>query len=625
MMEALVTAVAATFPLQDSMRHLKRLTMLDRFQASRGIQDAAEFVAETLARSGVDVRIHSFPCPSRWWTYDGPVAWTPRCAALRLVTGTSIDIVRYPDDAMCLATHSAATVRQAMRVPLRLFERARPDILRDAVVLIDTHQTDLAEGIAAAERAGALGVIADALGGRVPGARGRIELRPDTRLFGFSVTHEDAARLMRAIDEGAEVEASVSIDRDAIMPLVEAQIPGEHPDSEILIQAHLCHNRPGANDNASGVAAALGLAPTLAMLARQRPLRRGIRFLFGPEFVGTAAYAHDLLIAGARPRPVAAINLDMVGEDQHLCGGPLTLEMPPLHLPSPLDALAEHCLSLLPCEARTYSGALPARTWSAVTSPFVGASDHGILADPAVAVPAMMIGHWPDRFNHTSADTLDKVDPHEQRRAAIIAGACAMALACADIDSHRELAPLVTRHALRRLVAAASLPPAAEMARVFRPAAAARRSDYLDVLADLGQRELASLAAITGVHDPRVGHAVVAQRALLRELDKMTTPLPAPSVSQGPTVTRAWPGPFNVRGCLARATGPAADRIRARLRADKGAYATILALAHAIDNCSPRADIVRRAAYSSMLDIEFGFADDVFNALLAIGWASEGE
>ena len=623
MIEPLVGAVAAAFPLRDSMRHLERLTTLDRFQASHGILKAAEFVAETLARCGIYVHIHRYPCPSRWWTYQGPVAWTPQRAVLRLEADTWLDIVRYPEDAMCLATYSAATMRESVRAPLRLFDGSQPETLRGAVAIIDTRQTNLSEGIAVAETAGALGIVADALGGRLPDARGRIELLPDTRLFGFSVTQENAVYLLQAASRGAAVEASVSIDREAIMPLVEAYIPGKDPASEVLIQAHLCHNRPGANDNGSGVAAALGLATALAMLAQQRLPRRGIRFLFGPEFVGTAAYAHDLLVTGKRPRPIAAINLDMVGEDQHLCGGPLTLEMPPLHLPSPLGALAQHSLSLLPSDSRTFSGALPACTWATVTSPFVGASDHGVLADLAVSVPALMIGHWPDRFNHTSADTLDKVDPQELRRAAIIAGACAMTLAHADAYSHRELVPIVRRHALRRLVAAAGMPASAETASAFGPSAAAHRSEYLDVLADLGRRELASLGAITGVHDPRDELAVAAQRALLREFDGEMR-LPGPRASQGPIVTRAWPGPFNVRGCLALARGACSDRLRTRLGADKRAYATILALAHAIDNCSSRADVVRRAGYSSMLDIEFAFAEDVFDTLVAIGWAREG-
>jgi len=44
------------------------------------------------------------------------------------------------------------------------------------------------------------------------------------------------------------------------------------------------------------------------------------------------------------------------------------------------------------------------------TTPFSGGSDHYILSDPTVGVPAPMLIQWPDKFYHTSEDTLDKVD-----------------------------------------------------------------------------------------------------------------------------------------------------------------------------------------------------------------------
>jgi Zn-dependent M28 family amino/carboxypeptidase len=47
------------------------------------------------------------------------------------------------------------------------------------------------------------------------------------------------------------------------IPLVTARLAGES-EREILVVSHLCHPRPGANDNASGAAAALEAARTLA-------------------------------------------------------------------------------------------------------------------------------------------------------------------------------------------------------------------------------------------------------------------------------------------------------------------------------------------------------------------------
>ncbi len=405
-------------------------------------------------------------------------------------------------------------------------------------------------------------------------------------------------------------------------------ISGTDLEDEILIQAHLCHSRPGANDNGSGVAAVLGLAATLASLPELTafgPRRRGIRFLFGPEFVGTAAYVHDFIRPGRRPRPIAAINLDMVGENQALCGGPLIVELPPEHLPSPAGALAEHCMSLLPDTGRSYSGAVRSRDWTAMTTPFVGASDHGVYADRSVAIPSVLIGHWPDRFNHTSYDTLDKVDPAELRRAATIAGTCALTLSVANMHMHEELSLIVVQHTLNRLLAASRLTPRVEAdAGVFSPSGAACRAELMGFLAESGRMQIAALERITGGQNSRGRAAIDRQERLLCALLEVAPR--SVSLSCGApdmVVERLWRGPFNLRALLERAAGPHVDRIRRRLWSDKATYAAVFALALAIDDHSSRADVIRRAAYSSMLDIDLGFADDVFDAVIASGWAQE--
>jgi hypothetical protein len=78
-----------------------------------------------------------------------------------------------------------------------------------------------------------------------------------------------------------------------------------------------------------------------------------------------------------------------------------------------------------------------------------------------------------------------------------------------------------------------------------------------------------------------------------------------------------------VRGLLERATGPHGKRIERRLSEDKGNYATVLALALAIDDRSSRGDVIRRAAFSSMLNIDPDFANDVFDAIIEAGWGQE--
>jgi Peptidase family M28 len=388
-LRAAVERVHAAFDAERALERVRALAALDRYQVSEGVERAADYVAAEAERAGLeDVSVTSYPPGSTWWTYVAPPAWTPRSARL-LVDGDAL--VTYPETPCALATFSRSTPPRTVRLAT-----VGEGSLEDALAVVPLGAT-----LAGLEESGALGFVACAS----PVAVGRIELTPDTRLAGFSV-HRDA--LARALG-GGEAFVHVVVDAVGSMPLVTGRLGGE-TSAEALFLAHLCHPRPGANDNASGVAATLGLAEAL------RAEGIGLRFVWGPEFIGAAAYLHDVVGAGRAPLPRCVVNLDMVGEDQALCGGPLVLERSPEHLPSPLDGIAERCAAIVAERAPS--------TWAWRSTPFLGASDHLLFADRGV--PTLQLGHSPDRFNHTSADDVDKVDPEELRRAAAIAGAAVL-------------------------------------------------------------------------------------------------------------------------------------------------------------------------------------------------------
>jgi len=213
------------------------------------------------------------------------------------------------------------------------------------------------------------------------------------------------------------------------LEVVTAAIPGE-TDEEVLLVAHLCHPQPSANDNASGVATALETLITLHALIQQGTLarpRRGIRLLLPPEFTGTYAY---LATQGANVhRIIAALNVDMVGEDQDKTGSTFLLEHSPGAAPTFADDLALAIRDALSTGQTGYDGRgdFPGFRHGAI--PFSGGSDHAVLADPMVGIPTVMIIQWPDRFYHTNADTPDKVSPASLGRAGILAGTYAYTLA----------------------------------------------------------------------------------------------------------------------------------------------------------------------------------------------------
>src|SRR5262249_56739742 len=74
---------------------------------------------------------------------------------------------------------------------------------------------------------------------------------------------------------------------------VMAEIPGEVKDRDIVLAAHLDHQQPGANDNASGSGTLLEVARTLHQLIAagkiSRP-RRTLRFWWSTEIRSEQAY-----------------------------------------------------------------------------------------------------------------------------------------------------------------------------------------------------------------------------------------------------------------------------------------------------------------------------------------------
>jgi hypothetical protein len=80
-----------------------------------------------------------------------------------------------------------------------------------------------------------------------------------------------------------------------------------------------------------------------------------------------------------------------------------------------------------------------------------GASDHEVFNDWGVQVPGVMMIVWPDQWYHTSGDRIDKVDPTQMKRVAVIGAAAAYTIASADDDMAIRLAGEIASNATRRL------------------------------------------------------------------------------------------------------------------------------------------------------------------------------
>src|SRR5262249_17288717 len=209
-------------------------------------------------------------------------------------------------------------------------------------------------------------------------------------------------------------------------------------DEEIAFTCHLDHQRPGANDNASGCVTILEVARALQKLIAEgklaRPVRT-IRFIWPPEIEGTLAllnakpggyrvaepagaasrlrridWGEDPLFSDDRPSLVARIKavvaMDMVG------GGPETkavfhVTRGPMSLPSFVHDVAWAFAEWVNEESYQFAatgkadypmvapegGKEPLR---AEYSAYTMGSDHDVYQDSSFGIPAIYLNDWPD-------------------------------------------------------------------------------------------------------------------------------------------------------------------------------------------------------------------------------------
>ncbi|MCX7570978.1 DUF4910 domain-containing protein [Tumebacillus sp. DT12] len=445
------------------MNHLRAICQHHRIQASPGYRDAANYCLERLLTYGLDAKIVRYPASpdvyfGNWRSFR---EWHCREAELTLIAPHEKRLASYTHNEMTIIQRSTATPPEGITAELVCIDRPLDDAsyaqidVRGKIVLATARPKDLFE--IAVKKYGAAGIVSDFMVS-FPPVRTPEDLYDAVQYmsfwwhadeetgFGFAVSPRVGQELRDLCTKGTvTVHARVDADLyEGELENVEAFIPGE-TEEEVLLVSHLCHPKPGANDNASGPSTLLETARILARLIRegkvQKP-RRGLRFLLMPEMTGTHAYVQ------AYPervkRTVAALNLDMVGADYRKGGGPLTVEKPTRALPSFVGELAYAIYSELAADAGSFSGGARYATSPHVFTPFSGGSDHYILADPSVGIPTPMMITWPDKYYHTDADRPEHIDPALMERVAATAATYLHWIANAELRDIVSLAGRMT-------------------------------------------------------------------------------------------------------------------------------------------------------------------------------------
>jgi len=296
-------------------------------------------------------------------------------------------------------------------------------------------------------------------------------LKPAT--FAFQIPPRDGDYLKRRLMAGQKITVQAKViaeNRDTTLQDLVWAIPGTDPGAgEIIFSAHLFEGfvKMGGNDDISGCATLVEIARTLKTLIDEgrlpRPTRT-IRFIIGPEFSGTGPWvkANQALM----DKTLCNINLDMVGLLLSRSQSFMCLMRTTYGNPHYINDVMENYYRFIGegnrerIQSRSNFYPVPQRIVAptGADEPFYysiethyGASDHEVFNDWGVQVPGVMMIDWPDRWYHTSGDHVDKTDPTELKRVAIIGAAAAYTIASADDGMATKIAAETASNGAGRL------------------------------------------------------------------------------------------------------------------------------------------------------------------------------
>ncbi|HEY6267793.1 MAG TPA: M28 family peptidase [Candidatus Acidoferrum sp.] len=505
-----VAALANELSGETAKRNLEGIARFHRQRGSRGFHEAAELVAERLRTYGLsDVVILQFPADGKifygtqksrsawdaeksemWWRWTTPMTCAKSSAQgvgeeCNLAMGNEELLASYEAEPIVLAedSESADVTADLVNVDSGTKESdyAGKDV-KGKIVLVSA-QPGAVQDVAVG-KFGAVGIVSYAQNQKTAWwgedenliRWGHLDTFSPNKTFAFMVSLKTARGLRERLTKGEEIllHATVKAGQHAgNYEVVTATIPGVDAklrEEEIAFSCHLDHQRPGANDNASGCVTILEVARTLQKLINEGKLARPartIRFIFPPEIEGTmalltgraqvvaeldpidsegkvipsAAKVHTpILLTLEFPKKIkAAVHMDMVG------GGPETkavfhVTRGPMSLPSFVHDVAWAFAEFVNEESYKFAATGEAKypmvapeggkePLRAEYSAYTMGSDHDVYQDSSFGIPAIYLNDWPDRYIHTNFDTAANIDPTKLKRAAFIGAASGYFLA----------------------------------------------------------------------------------------------------------------------------------------------------------------------------------------------------
>jgi hypothetical protein len=506
--------------------NLRYLTGLHRVPATPEFDQAAQFILQRAREYGLaDARSEQFPIDGSkpYGLMRSYLGWTVEEGRLWEVRPQHILLGDWKTDPIRLAdySHSADIETELVDVGDGAGEAdySGKDV-RGKIVLADGVLARVQE-LAIVQR-GAAGIVSDMPNQTTAWSGldttivrwGHLEARQASG-FAFMISRQtaEALRLRLHHDEriilNAHVKAMVG---PGHWTVVTAAIPGTDPAAgEIIYSCHLDHERPGANDNASGCVTILESARVLAHLIDSGQLprpKRTLRFTWGPEVEGTMAFlaSHPEIKRYLR----ANIHMDMVGGDLFKNKSVFHVTATPWSLPSFVTDVGAVFLDTIRTAASGYAagetssdagiveiraGGLGTRNeLFADVTPYSSGSDHDDYDCSTIAVPSLYLRDWPDIYIHTDHDSLDQIDATKLRRVALLGAASGYVYATLTAPQLPTLLPFLAAQGEKRI--AQAFAPALEQVNNSQLEAGRAWYEARNLINQTLQREIATLHSL---------------------------------------------------------------------------------------------------------------------------------
>jgi hypothetical protein len=443
-----IQAILEEISGETTLRHLAMIARYSRFPGSRGYHQAVEYIVQEAKAAGLQqVQVHRFP--------GDEVGWDPVEGRLELVSPESelITDVRDVGVAVAQGSHDADITAELVDVGSgSMPEDYDGKDVRGKIVLTSAYPLRVQSE--AIFKRGAAGIVSSYRGNfyglltpeNVPswcsiawkGPKG------EPGGFGFCISplqgDELRTRLGRKEKVIAHARVRAMVDETPQVEMVTAVLPGQDiQDQDIVLSAHIDHQQPGANDNASGSAALLEIARVLNVLRNQNkipPLRRNVRFWWVSELLTTQAYIFEHPDEGARL--LLDINVDQAGGDR-LGRNDFVLQaalrFAPSFLNTLMDNFGQYAMRNLAPVNRAPSSLFVAPTGT--RDPFVVRfwkdEDEKPTTDSfaflGMQIPGVNIAVPSFNLIHSGGDTVDRIDPTQLKRSCYLVLAPAIFLA----------------------------------------------------------------------------------------------------------------------------------------------------------------------------------------------------